>query len=119
MEFEGVEQDFYNDCLTVLKERHGDAKFYFVELETYVFTVYQRIALMEVLKGSKAATIEHTNKAGHTNPASDPTVRMFALYNEQAMKLCKALGLQLVTPKVGRKAKTRKGFNTETKMKVA
>lgn len=119
MEFEGVELDFYNECLSVLKERHGDSKFYLAELETYVFTVFQRQALMDNLKPKKTGAVDHTNKAGYTNKASDPEVRMFALYNEQCMKLCKSLGLQLVAPKVGRKTKKGKGFNLESKMKVA
>jgi hypothetical protein len=119
MQFDGVELDFYNECLSALKERHGDSKFYLAELEAYVFAVFQREALMESLKPKKIGSVDHTNKAGHTNKASDPDVRMFALYNEQAMKLSKALGLQLAAPKVGRKAKAKKGFILDGKMKVA
>jgi hypothetical protein len=118
MLFKGEELDFYNECLSVLKSRHGNAVFYLAELESYVFAVFQRKALMESLRPKTTGSINHTNKAGHTNKASDPDVRMFALYNEQAMKLNKSLGLQLVMPKVGVKSKSEKSFNLDGKMKV-
>jgi hypothetical protein len=117
MEFKGKELEFYNECLEVLKEKHGDSKFYLAELESYVFAVFQRDTLMKELAEGGKATIKLTNHSGHTNDVSNPKVRMFALYNEQAIKLSKALGLQLATFKAGRKPK-RKGFNLESKLKI-
>lgn len=109
MDFKDEQLAFYLECLSELQARHGDAKYYLPVLQRYVFVTYEAERLAKEL-AEESATIEHTNKAGHTNPASSPKVRMFALYSEQATKLAATLGLNLVAPKVGRKAKTKKGF---------
>ena len=119
MEIRMDENEMYRECLQILQARHGDAKYYLVPLRAYVkATIKAETLLDQVL--SDEATIQHTNKAGHTNNASNPKVRMWALFNEQAMKLGKDLGLNLHQGKVGRpaKSKEKKGFDLGP-MKVA
>lgn len=113
-----TEQELYDECLSQLQARHGDTKHYLVPLKMYVQALKKAEALLEEIMGEDT-TVQHTNKADHTNQASSPKVRMWALFNEQAMKLGKDLGLNLHQGKAGRPAKKKKGFDTGSKMKVA
>lgn len=112
------QNEFYQECLSVLQARHGDAKHYLVALEMYVKATLKAKALLDEIM-DESPVIDHTNKADHTNQASSPKVRMWALFNEQSMKLGKDLGLNLHTAKAGRPAKKKKDFATGSKMKVA
>lgn len=112
------EQELYDECLSQLQARHGDTKHYLVPLKMYVKSLKKAQALLEEIM-DEDAIVQHTNKADHTNAASSPKVRMWALFNEQSMKLGKDLGLNLHQSKAGRPAKKKKGFDTGNKMKVA
>jgi len=115
MNLEMTEREIYNECLEQLKARHGDTKHYLIPLKMYCRSLVKADKLLaEIL--DEDTTIQHTNKAGHTNDASSPKVRMWALFNEQSMKLGKDLGLNLHQGKAGRPAKKKKEFG---KMKVA
>lgn len=105
----------YNECLSVLKERHGASKHYLVMLNMYVKATIKAAALLEEITGEDVV-IKHTNKANNTNDASSPKVRMWALFNEQAMKLGKDLGLNLHQGKAGRPAKKKKDFTSPMKV---
>lgn len=103
------EVELYNECLSVLKARHGDTKHYLVSLQMYVKATIKAWQLLEEITGEEVV-IKHTNKANNTNDASSPKVRMWALFNEQSMKLGKDLGLNLHQAKAGRPAKKKKDF---------
>lgn len=110
MELNQEQQKFYDDCLTALKSRNLEAEYYLPMLKRYVQTTFKAQAILDEIM-EEAVTVEHTNKADHTNEASSPKARMYALFNEQAMKLGKELGLSLSTAKVGRPSKAKKkGF---------
>lgn len=116
MGIELTEKELYEDCLAQLKERHGEAKFYLIPLKMYVKALMTANKLLQEIS-QEQTTIQHTNKAGATNEASSPKVRMWALYSEQAMKWGKDLGLNLHQAKPGRPAKLKKNFRA--KMKIA
>src|SRR5688500_2704166 len=101
-----TEEEVYEDCLAQLKERHGVAKFYLIPLKMYVKALMTADKLLQEI-ADEEATIQHTNKAGATNQASSPKVRMWALYSEQAMKWGKDLGLNLHQGKAGRPVKKK------------
>jgi len=108
---------FYDECLGILKAKHGDSNFYLPQLDMYVMTTLKAQQLMKSVL-SEGATIQHTNKAGHTNNVQNPKARLFTMMNDQAMKLAKDLGLSGVS-KVRRTVtvdKVKKKFNTETKI---
>lgn len=110
---------FYNDCLSELRSRNGDAVFYLPTLRRYVLTVFKAEETLTEIMDDDAVTIKHTNKTGHTNDASSPKVRMFALFNEQAMKLAKELGLSMSNARPAKVVKKKKGFDAPGKMKIA
>lgn len=109
------QQDFYDSCLLELNDRHGKAVFYLPNLERYVKATFKAGALLDEIMDEEA-TIKLTNHTGHTNDASSPKVRMFALFNEQAMKLGKDLGLNLHQGKAGRPSKKKKSFGNNMKI---
>lgn len=111
-----TEKEMYDECLTVLKGRHGDGTFYLIPLKMYVKATLKAAALLDEILDEEV-TVSHTNKVKATNEASSPKVRMWALFNEQSMKLGKDLGLNLHQAKAGRPTKKKKDFNS--KMKVA
>lgn len=114
MEMNDEQVKFYNECLSELKTRHGDAIFYLPTLRRYVLTVFKaEETLVSIM--NEAPTIKHTNKSDHTNDASNPKVRMYALFNEQAMKLAKELGLSMASFKPAKPGKKKKGFEAPMK----
>lgn len=105
------QKSLYDECLKTLKSRHGETEYYLVQLEMYVKATLKAKSLLDEIM-DEDPIIQHTNKADHTNPASSPKVRMWALFNEQSMKLGKDLGLNLHTAKAGRPSKKKKaGFD--------
>jgi len=115
MNLELTEKEIYEECLSQLKIRHSDTNHYLIPLKMYVRALVKADKLLsEIL--NEDATIQHTNKAGHTNDASSPKVRMWALFNEQSMKLGKDLGLNLHQSKAGRPAKKKKDFGSAMKI---
>ena len=111
-------EDFRRVCLERLGE---DTEYSLPMLERFIFATYEAKRLQEEIEGGQA-TIQHTNKAGHTNEASSPKVRMWLVYSQEANKLGQLLGL-IPTGKVGRpsksESKAKGGFDTTTPMKVA
>lgn len=115
-----MEKDKFREiCL----ERLGEETEYSLPmLERFIFATYEAKRLQEAIEQESAATIQHTNKAGHTNEASSPKVRMWVVYSQEANKLGQLLGL-IPTGKVGRpsksESKAKSGFDTTTPMKLA
>ena len=109
--------DFKKTCLDILGE---GTEYSLPMLDRFVFATFEAQRLQNEIADDAAATIKHTNKAGHTNEASSPKVRMWVLYSQEANKLGQLLGL-IPTAKVGRPAKIekKKGFDLSNKMKVA
>jgi hypothetical protein len=104
-------------------ERIGEDKEYSsLMLDRFVFASFEAERLQGEIEADQRSTIKHTNKAGHTNEASSPKVRMWVLYSQEANKLGQLLGL-VPTAKVGRPSKsenkTKGGFDTTTPMAIA
>lgn len=106
---------FLERCL----KRLGDsAEDYLPMVQDYVFATYKARELAEQL-GEAEATVKIAPrlKGKPDSEHSNPKVRMWALYREQANKLGVMLGL--VPSKVGRPPEAKKGFKLDGKMKVA
>jgi hypothetical protein len=89
-------------------------------LDDYVFATFKARQLAQELEDEDATVkIAPRLKGKKDGEHSNPKVRMWALYREQANKLGQILGL-LPTSKVGRPSKAKKkGFNLGSDMKVA
>jgi hypothetical protein len=111
-------EEMYEECLKVLRARHSDVRYYLVSLDMYVKATIKAQTLLDEILDTEV-TVQHTNKASKTNEASSPKVRMWALFNEQAMKLGKDLGLNLHQGKAGRPAKKKKDFGAMKISKTA
>lgn len=108
---------FREICLEKLGE---ETEYSLPMLERFVFATYEAKRIQEEIAGGPV-TIQHTNKADHTNEASNPKVRMWLLYSQEANKLGQLLGL-IPTGKVGRPSKSESkkgGFDTTTPMAIA
>lgn len=119
MEFDGIDRDFYKTCLSQLKERPDYTDAYLPILERYVFVTMKVARLAEQISDEEV-TVEHTNKADHTNQATSPKWRMFLALDIQAGNLAKQLRLNPISaPPTAGKKKKKTGFDLTGKMKVA
>ena len=114
--FDAEFDDFYNKCLIELKSRPNWTEAFIPQLERFV-TITAKLAKLNLQLIDEEVTIDHTNKAGHTNPVTSPTWRMFLALNDEANKLAAHLKLSPATAPVSEK-KGKKGFELG-KMKVA
>ena len=112
-----MDKDAFLDlCLKRLGEHAED---YLPMVQDYVFATYKARELAEELGDAQATVkIAPRLKGKPDSEHSNPKVRMWALYREQANNLGKMLGL-IPTAKVGRPSEKKKGFNHDNKMKVA
>jgi hypothetical protein len=115
--FDGEFEAFYEKCLADLKARPNWSEAFVPQLERYV-TVTAKLSELNAELVDAEVTVEHTNKAGHTNKATSPAWRMFLALNDEANKLAAHLKLSPATAPVV-EGKAKKGFNLDGKMKVA
>lgn len=101
-----TKEEFRQCCFDMLGD---DAKLYSVLVDDYVFATFKARELAEELEGEDA-TVQLTPrlKGRPANEHSNPKIRMWALYREQANKLGQLLGL-LPQSKPGRKPKVLTG----------
>lgn len=110
MKFEGYWASFYDECLKTLKGRIGFDETYLVLLDRYVF-VNQKLAEMTEELAKASATVQHTNKASHTNESSNPALRVFVILNKESLSLAKELGLTPTSAKNLKGSKRKKAFD--------
>ena len=108
---------FKRSCL----EKLGDsAEYYLPMVESYVFSTFKAFELeQELADESVTIKIAPRLKGKPDSEHSNPKVRMWALYREQANKLGASLGLLPTSKGAEIKKPGKKGFNTDGKMKVA
>ncbi len=116
--FDAEFEDFYNDCLAELKSRTNYTEAFIPLLERYV-TMTAKLSKLNGEIIDEEVTVQHTNKADHTNTATSPKWRMFLALNREAILLADKLKLSPATaPVESSKKKDKKGFDL-TPMKVA
>lgn len=99
-------EEFRQCCFDILGD---DAKLYSVLVDDYVFATFKARELAEELEDEGATVkIAPRLKGKPDSEHSNPKIRMWALYREQANKLGQLLGL-LPQAKPGRKPKVLTG----------
>lgn len=116
--FDADFDDFYAKCLDELKARPNWTEAFIPQLDRFV-TITSKLAKLNAAIVDEEVTIDHTNKAGHTNQASSPAWRMFLMLNREANALARELKLSPDSAPTSQKAGGKKGFETGSKMKVA
>jgi hypothetical protein len=117
--FDAEFDDFYNQCLAELRGRSNYSEAFIPILERYV-TITAKLSKLNSEIVDEEVTVQHTNKADHTNQATSPKWRMFLALNREACMLADKLKLSPATaPSEAGKNKPKKGFNLGGEMKVA